>query len=139
MACGMLKSRREHPNAAACVYEGRLRLWTLAAPIKLTPTGVAADTRDHTHEVAVRAPHGDWVDAGRAWTRTISKGPNEGRVMLSISFDLPDALERKLNLAAFPMQGDPEMWEMRAERPRQATPDTSADRGAPTSSDDIPY
>lgn len=80
-----------------------------------------------THIIRCVAPHGQAVNIGVAWERSISRGASAGGVMFSLSFSDPEFGEEPIYASAFPEV--PGTWGVQLERKRRPEGTTQPQSG----------
>ena len=80
---------------------GHIRTLKFQAEIRIRKVEFPPASPDApTHKVTAKGPTGEFLDVGRGWEKSITRGPNEGDTFLSVTIDDP-SFEHSLNFAVF--------------------------------------
>lgn len=87
-------------------FKGVIATLAFRADVVLTlnPRFTSSDQNSPRFVVEARGVHGDYVEIGAAWEKTIERGDHRGEKFLSITIDDP-FLPQQLNVAAFLREG----------------------------------
>jgi len=94
---GNLTPSREGPDD---ILSGTIRTLQMALEITLRPTGEPASSQRPSHRIFAKAPSGQHVEIGSAWTKEMTRPDKFGETFLSLTIDDP-SFAHPLNVSAF--------------------------------------
>lgn len=111
-----LKNVGKSENDCAEHLQGTLTSLEFMYPISIRRISDELDGEYPTHDIFLRPQGREYMKAGRGWEKTIRRGPNAGKTMISCTIDDP-SFEKPLYFALF--EDNPGEWTVRWSRLRQ--------------------
>lgn len=112
-----LKNVGKSENDSAEHLQGTLTSLEFMYPISIRRVSDELDNGTPTHDIWLRPPNREFMLAGRAWQKTIQRGPNTGQTLISCTLDEPSFGDKYRYFTLF--EDSPGEWTIRWSRPRQ--------------------